>query len=401
LSEPPATISTTDSLADLIEKVEPSMVRVNVYGRNSSGHGSGFVVDKQGRVVTNFHVISEAVRAEVVFKDGYIAPVLGTLATLESQDLAVLQVDCPAERLTPIRIAHALPRKGERVAAFGAPLGFSFSTSDGMVSALRSGKELDVEFQRLGMPLNSDPRQTWVQTTAPISQGNSGGPLVNLRGEVVGVNTLSIPMIGQNLNFAVSCIDVISAVELGQGQVQPLKPRPGPGMQSQAPRPGGPREVGPEFVDVRSTPEGNRLLGAVRKIKITAAMQRTNPMILDSTGKALEAAVNHCEEIFRAAGIQVTDANDPDSAEAIVFLQFIPKAPRMFDCQVELTVLRARSGDAPRPQIVKIWTETAQESLPLASIVDPARFGPKLDRRLTALCQAFCGERQQLRQRKP
>ena len=326
---------------------------------------------------------------------------LGTLAVLETQDLAVLQVKCPADRLTPIRIAATLPRKGERVAAFGAPLGFSFTTSDGLVSALRSGKELDGEFLNLNMPLHSDPRQTWIQTTAPISKGNSGGPLVNLRGEVIGVNTLSIPQLGQNLNFAVSCLDVSSAVQLGQGEVQPLKPRPTPGMQPQPPHPAPPGGVGPEFVDIRSTPEGNRLLANMRKIKLAAAIPNSNPPIFNALSKSIEAAIHHCEEVLRAAGIQVTDAGDPEGAEAVIVLYFNRKTPQMFDCQVEFTVLRARpAADGPR-QIVKIWSELGHESVPMGAMLDPSRFPPKLDHRLTALCHAFCAERQELRAAKP
>jgi len=400
-SSPSPATSSGDSLADLIEKVEPSIVRVDVYGQTSRGHGSGFVIDREGRIITNFHVISEAVRAEVVFKDGFTAPVLGTLAALEKQDLAVLQVKCPADRLTPIRIAATLPRKGERVAAFGAPLGFSFTASDGLVSALRSGEELDGEFLNLHMPLHSDPRQTWIQTTAPISKGNSGGPLVNLRGEVVGVNTLSIPQLGQNLNFAVSCLDVSSAVLLGQGQVQPLKPRPAPGMLSQPPHPAPPGGVGPEFVDIRSTPEGNRLLANVRKIKVAAVIPKNNPAIFNAVSQSIEAAIRHCQEVLRAAGIQLTETNDPEGAEAVILLRFNRITPQMLDCQVEFTVLRARPAEGGPRQIVNIWSESGRESVPMAAMLDPSRFSPKLDHRLTALCHAFCAERQQLRAARP
>src|SRR5690606_502952 len=103
----------------------------------------------------------------------------------------------------PLKIATTLPKKGETTIAFGSPLGLSFTASNGIVSAVRLEDELRNE--ALGLNLNV----TWIQTTSPISPGNSGGPLMNDRGEVIGINTLIVGAAhaGQNLNFAVSSLD--------------------------------------------------------------------------------------------------------------------------------------------------------------------------------------------------
>ncbi|HWC89158.1 MAG TPA: trypsin-like peptidase domain-containing protein, partial [Pirellulales bacterium] len=223
LEETPARRST--DLADLIDCVENSVVRVNVSGPGGGGLGSGFIANADGTVVTNHHVIEGAATAEVIFKDGRKARVRGVRADLPDKDVAVLSIEPPSGRpLRPLKIAAGLPRKGEQVVAFGAPLGFSFTASDGLISAIRNGAELNSEFRGIGFKLDYDPRVTWLQTTAPISRGNSGGPLVNLRGEVVGLNTLSIPELGQNLNFAVSAVDLQRALATAAGEPRPLVP---------------------------------------------------------------------------------------------------------------------------------------------------------------------------------
>jgi hypothetical protein len=193
-------------LADLIDKIEPSVVRIDVEGV-AKGIGSGFVISRNGIVVTNHHVIAGAREAAVTFSSGETAKVIGTIILDSKRDIALLKID--KLNLPTLQIAEALPRKGEQVAAFGAPQGLSFSASEGIVSAVRTGKDLSEYADELD--------GTWVQTTAPISAGNSGGPLVNSAGQVVGVNTMAI-VSGQNLNFAISSIDVRAAVKESEGR---------------------------------------------------------------------------------------------------------------------------------------------------------------------------------------
>jgi S1-C subfamily serine protease len=196
------------NLSDLIDKIDPSIVRIDVTAGAEKGVGSGYVVDAEGLVATNYHVIAGGAEATAVFKNGEKAKVLGTLTWDDKRDIAILKID--KSSLTALPLAAALPRKGESVVAFGAPVGLSFSASEGIVSAIREGKELgdDEKDARPG---------TWIQTTAPISPGNSGGPLVNRDGQVVAMNTMQLA-IGQNLNFAISSVDVAATLKVARGK---------------------------------------------------------------------------------------------------------------------------------------------------------------------------------------
>ncbi len=189
-------------LADLAELVGPSVVQVNVTGPEGGATGSGFVLDKQGTIVTNYHVIEDATAGRIVFSDRTSAPITGYLGVWPEKDIALVRVECPPEKLHPLRLATSAPRQGERVAAFGSPLGLQQSVSEGIVSAVRESKEL----RALG-PIDVNARL--IQTTTPISHGNSGGPLVDMKGMVVGVNTWTFRHLGgENVNFAVAAMEL-------------------------------------------------------------------------------------------------------------------------------------------------------------------------------------------------
>ena len=186
----------------LAELVGPSVVQVNVTGPKKAGTGSGFVLDKQGTIVTNYHVIEDATAGTIVFSDRTSAPIAGYLGVWPEKDIALIRVECPQDKLHPLRLATALPRQGERVAAFGSPLGLQQSVSEGIVSAMRASEEL----QTL-VPINLNA--LLIQNTTPISRGNSGGPLVDMKGMVVGVNTMGLQILGgENLNFAVAMAEL-------------------------------------------------------------------------------------------------------------------------------------------------------------------------------------------------
>jgi S1-C subfamily serine protease len=192
-----AVAAETLDLADLIEKVDHSVVRIDVTMEEGQAIGSGYVVDETGIIATNYHVMAGAKDATAVFKNGERYPVKGTLMLDGKRDVAIIQIDKTG--LTALELADKLPRKGESVVTFGAPKGLSFSASEGIVSAVREGKELTDYVE--------DLPGTWIQTTAPISSGNSGGPLVKRDGRVTGMNTMVL-LTGQNLNFAISSVDV-------------------------------------------------------------------------------------------------------------------------------------------------------------------------------------------------
>lgn len=175
-----ADLSETErTFAQVYEQVSPSVVAINVEARTGAGGGSGFVVDQQGHIVTNYHVINGATSIEVNFLDGTIvrAEVTGTDP---DSDLAVIKVDLAADRLVPVTFGSSNDLVvGQQVVAIGSPFGQRWTMTAGIVSALDRAIEGFSEFRIGGV----------IQTDAPINPGNSGGPLINLSGEVVGVNS--------------------------------------------------------------------------------------------------------------------------------------------------------------------------------------------------------------------
>lgn len=289
------------------------MVRINVTGRRGSCSGSGFVVDKRGTVVTNFHVIESADQAEVVFQDGTTADVRGYLCVAPKKDLAILRVECPADKLHPLPVASSLPRKGNQVLAFGSPLGVSRSVSDGIISAIRHGTEI----KALGMDLDGK----WIQTTAPISRGNSGGPLVNMAGEVVGVNTRTLaPAGGQNITFAVSAVDTKEVLDASGEDITPLvslhEPQAKPPVRSvQEPQVKPP--VRPQFVDLTGTFEGKTLSRNVRKMILFVSVTGV-PTWSNAEYWVKQAAKNS----LSGAGLQIVEEASPGVAARVVLVQF-------------------------------------------------------------------------------
>jgi serine protease Do len=209
-----------ESVDTLTRKVWPSVVQILVtsYGaREESGRadtsvvigrqrssGSGFVIDPDGYIITNAHVVSGAQRVQVVLPpanaDGTLSTALSARSNIVGArivgmttelDLALLKVD--GMKLPALPLAtYSDVRQGETVFAFGSPIGMRNSLTHGLVSAV--ARQVD-----------PDSPLIYVQTDAPINPGNSGGPLVNIRGEVVGVNTFIVSQSGGNdgLGFAI------------------------------------------------------------------------------------------------------------------------------------------------------------------------------------------------------
>ncbi len=211
----PVSVAEENSLTSLYENALPGVVSIRVITDLGSGLGSGFVFDKQGHVITNFHVVDGATEVEVDFSSGYktYGTVIGT--DLDS-DLAVVKVDVPAEELYPLTLGDSdLLRVGQTVIAIGNPFGLSGTMTTGIVSAL--GRTLE--------SLNDAPSGGYftagdiIQTDAAINPGNSGGPLFNASGEVIGINrairTTSSSSTGDPVNsgigFAIS-INIVKRV---------------------------------------------------------------------------------------------------------------------------------------------------------------------------------------------
>ncbi|OYW19573.1 MAG: hypothetical protein B7Z55_08595 [Planctomycetales bacterium 12-60-4] len=291
---------------ELISLVEPSVVRINVVTTDGVGNGSGFVVDDQGTIITNHHVMANVVRAEVEFVDGTKTPVVGFRWFHDRKDIAVIDIDLPPEKLRPIEVASELPKKGVTVMAFGAPRGLSFTSSDGIVSALRSEDEAKEQFDHEGR---------WVQTTAPISPGNSGGPLVDRFGRVVGMNSFYIE--GQSLNFALSCVDIAEAMATAPSTIQPLKAGAIPDRSADS-------LTQQRAADEVGTERGQKLFAATKEIFVLNGLKTSS---FDPTGAVWDRVIKRSEAVVEKTGLKISFGRpSPDAAVLIVVLDLRPSA---------------------------------------------------------------------------
>ena len=216
------------AMVELFERTSPSVVyltslarRVNWFGRTTAevpqGTGTGFVWDDDGHVITNYHVIGGASAVEVVLHDQmtYEATFVGASP---SHDLAVLRISAPSGTLRPVEIgdSEAL-RVGQSVYAIGNPFGLSATLTTGIVSAL--GRRIE--------GTDGTPIENVIQTDAAINRGNSGGPLLNSAGRVIGVNTQIASPSGAShgVGFAVPVNTVLRVVPelIENGQYVPPK----------------------------------------------------------------------------------------------------------------------------------------------------------------------------------
>jgi tetratricopeptide (TPR) repeat protein len=176
-------------IPQLVEEIKPAVVTILTFDRENDTltQGSGFFINAKGDIITNLHVLKGAYFARVKTADGKIYRIEYVLAENQDADLVLVSISLPVQKdFTFVDLATTIPVQGEHIVIFGSPFGLELSVSDGIVSAVR-------ELPGFG---------SIIQLTAPISAGSSGGPVVNMRGEVVGIATLQV-IEGQNLNFAV------------------------------------------------------------------------------------------------------------------------------------------------------------------------------------------------------
>ncbi|MYE55117.1 MAG: trypsin-like serine protease [Chloroflexi bacterium] len=206
-----------------------------------NGQGSGFVWDTQGHIVTNRHVVVDAERISVQFSDGssYIAEVVGLD---QDSDLAVIRVERDAEQLTAVSLGDSNEvRVGQLAITIGNPFGQEFTTTTGIVSAI--GRTLRTGDSQFSLP-------KVIQTDAPMNPGNSGGPLLDRQGQVIGVDAQIITRSGSNtgIGFAIP-------VNMAK-QVVPVLISEGSFTYSWLGIRG--TTVTPEAVDLMGAPEGTR-----------------------------------------------------------------------------------------------------------------------------------------------
>jgi S1-C subfamily serine protease len=207
-----------ESLPELIKRLLPAVV--TVVGFNAAGKvirlGSGVFIDRQGHLITNLHVIKGVARAEVKLSQGEVFPLTEMVASDEKADLVKLVVNLPGGAPHYLAVSGARPEVGQRVVVLGSPLGLERTVSEGLVSAIRTVRD----------------RGEFLQISAPIAPGSSGGPVVNMTGQVIGIATFQVR--GQNINFAVPGYRLMA---LRDGPPRPLRGQGAEG-KSLPPRPG-------------------------------------------------------------------------------------------------------------------------------------------------------------------
>jgi len=193
------------NISQIILNQRRSVVTVYVNDENGNliGSGTGFIIDSNGKIATNYHVMSMWLEGNnsllVRMENGAFFPLSELVNFDEDNDVAIFKVD--GKELPSVKLAKKYePKLGESIVVIGSPLGFSTTVSDGIVSNIRGKDKI-------------------IQITAPISPGSSGSPVFNSKGEVIGVATFNIEG-GQNLNFA---IPVKHVANLLKGTKKPKK----------------------------------------------------------------------------------------------------------------------------------------------------------------------------------
>jgi S1-C subfamily serine protease len=255
-----------EGVTDVVKRSSDAVVLIAI--SNSAGQetalGSGFLISADGQIVTNYHVIKDAHAAIVKLSNGAFFPVDSVLASDPDKDLAIIKVNgrnLPFLQIGDLESVHV----GDHVVAIGSPLGLEGTVSDGIVSALR-----DVA------------KAKWIQTTAPVSHGNSGGPLLDMNNHVVGVITWGVNLqLGQNLNFAAPA-----------NEVKTLLSAPTTAMRSSSPK---------------SLPDANTIqrLRDVRKIAVESLGNT------DAAGLVREKLINRL--VASGKLIVVEDSSDADA----------------------------------------------------------------------------------------
>jgi S1-C subfamily serine protease len=190
------------SAADIYQQLQPSVVEItstqqgrSPFAPSGQSAGSGIVIDEQGTILTNYHVVADATNLEVTFSDDTTASA-SVVGTDPGNDLAIIRVDVSGQKLTsaPLGDSDAL-RAGDPVLAIGQPFGLEGTLTEGIVSA--TGRTYS-EGQ------GTRPIRNMIQTDTAVNPGNSGGPLIDCQGEVIGINTALENPTGQDVNVGIA-----------------------------------------------------------------------------------------------------------------------------------------------------------------------------------------------------
>jgi hypothetical protein len=193
--------ASANDLAEAYKRTSKSVVFVEAIDKNGKvkGYGSGFYIHDGHRVVTNYHVISDATYLQITDINNYKHIVELVSYISNKNDLAVLQLSHQGK---PLEFSNMEGKVGDDVFTVGSPKGFKNSLSTGIISSFRYDKSRKL-----------------IQTTTPISSGSSGGPLMNIDGKVIGVTTFIIKDT-QNINFAVPILELVNEIEFRSNKIQ-------------------------------------------------------------------------------------------------------------------------------------------------------------------------------------
>ena len=187
----PKVLHGQNSVQNLLPKVQDAVF--TVFAEDEQGNifsqGSGFFINPTGIGITNFHVLDGAYKAKIKLFNGTIVPIQSVCDYDKDADLVKFKVSPSATAYQSLSLTNIIPARGTQILSLSSPLGLEQTVSTGIVSAVR----------------DDDKHGKVVQITAPISHGSSGSPIINMKGEVLGVSTFNISD-GQNLNFAVSSL---------------------------------------------------------------------------------------------------------------------------------------------------------------------------------------------------
>ncbi|MGV3486848.1 MAG: S1C family serine protease, partial [Planctomycetaceae bacterium] len=268
--------------------IETRVVEVDsFFGRSSvnEGSGSGWVWDDQGHIISNYHVVKDSQHLGVTFHDGkqYDAVLVGHDIP---NDIAVLKITAPREELSPLRIGRSEKlRVGQRIYALGSPLGLEQTMTMGIVSSLN----------RTIPSLSQRMMRSIIQIDAALNRGNSGGPLMNSRGELVGMNTAIASRIGENsgIGFAIPSATIARIVPqiIAFGRVR----RPTIGIESVA-------ETRKGLLVVSLDPRGPAELAGMQPVKI----ERRRTVL----GEIIRRDYSTADIITEVDGVKIETADD-------------------------------------------------------------------------------------------
>src|SRR3990172_5569624 len=199
------------SAADLYDRVRPAVVQITVAAGRSGGTGTGIILDMEGRILTNYHVVEGADSIEVRFEDGSTASA-DLIGSDPANDLALIDAAVSGKDLTTSDLGDSdALRVGDPVLAIGNPFNLEATLTQGIVSAID---------RTYSSGANTRPIREMIQTDAAVNPGNSGGPLLNCRGEVIGINSLLENPSGANVNVGVAFAVAINTAKQSLSQME-------------------------------------------------------------------------------------------------------------------------------------------------------------------------------------